>query len=66
MILMSSTSQIQRYEYSGDLNTISFVDISTLPFHAINMNVVSLFADLPFMFLTILNLYYINILFKFK
>jgi hypothetical protein len=37
-----------------------------LPFYAINMDTVSLFADLSFLFLAIMNLYYIDVLFLFE
>ena len=57
MTLASSTLQIQR-QYFGDLNIVMlviFVGISTFPFYAINMDVVSLFTDSSFLFLA--NLY---------
>ncbi|AES77863.1 transmembrane protein, putative [Medicago truncatula] len=44
MTLASSTLQIRRPEYSGDINIITlviFVGICTLPFYAINMDVFS-------------------------
>jgi len=66
MNLASSTLQIRRHEYSGDLNTIIlviFVGINTLSFYAINMDDVSLFTDSYFLFLANLDLYYINILY---
>ncbi|AES75693.1 hypothetical protein MTR_6g055240 [Medicago truncatula] len=40
MTLASSTLQIRRHGYSGDLNIVICADICTLPFYAINMNVV--------------------------
>jgi len=54
---VSSTLQIQKHEYFDGLNIVIFVDIYILPFYAINMDVVSLFADSSFLFLEILNLY---------
>ncbi|AES61589.1 transmembrane protein, putative [Medicago truncatula] len=44
MIVESSTLQIQRHGYSGDLKIVICVGICTLPFYAINMDVVSLFT----------------------
>ncbi|KEH18679.1 transmembrane protein, putative [Medicago truncatula] len=38
MTLASSTLQIRRHEYFGDLNIVIFVGISTLSFYAINMD----------------------------
>jgi len=60
MTLASSTLQIRRHEYSRELNIIIFVGISTLLFYAINMDVVSLFANSSFLFLA--NLYCIDVL----
>jgi len=57
MTLASSTLQIQKHEYSGDLDIVIFVGICTLPFYAINMDVVSLFTDSSVLFLANLNLY---------
>ncbi|KEH30687.1 transmembrane protein, putative [Medicago truncatula] len=42
MTLASSTLQIRRHDYSGDLNIVIlliFVGIDALPFYAINMDV---------------------------
>jgi len=58
MTLAALMLQIRRYEYSGNLNIVIFVDISTLSFYVINMDVVSLFAYSSFLFLVTLNLYY--------
>jgi len=62
--LTSSTLQIRRHEYSEDLNIVVFVSIDTLPFYAINMDVVNLFADSFFSFLATLNMYCINVLYR--
>jgi hypothetical protein len=64
--LVSSTLQIWRHGYSRDFNIVIFVGICNLPFYAINMDTVSLFADLSFLFLAIMNLYYIDVLFLFE
>jgi hypothetical protein len=50
-ILMSSMLQIQRHGYSEHFNMVIFIGLCNLPFHAINMDTVSLFADLCFLFL---------------
>ena len=50
MILALSTLQIRRHEYSGNFNIVIFVGMGTLPFYAINMDVVSLFTDSSFLF----------------
>jgi len=44
---------IRKNEYSGDLDFI-ILFLGIMPLHAINLEVMSLFADSPFMFLTIL------------
>ena len=49
---------------SRDLNIVICVDICTLPFYAINMDVVSLFTDSSFLFLA--NLHYIDVLYQFE
>jgi hypothetical protein len=67
--LASSTLQIQRHEYSGDMNIVIlvlFVGICILPFYAINMDVVSLFIDSSFLFLANLDLYCIDVLYQFE
>jgi len=59
--------QIRRHEYFGDMNIVIlliFVGICTLPFYAINMDVVSLFTDSSFLFLA--NLYCIDVLHQFE
>ena len=67
MTLASSTLQIRRHEYSGDFNIVIlviFVSIGTLSFYAINMDVVSLFTDSSFLFLT--NFHCIGVLYQFE
>jgi len=69
MTLASSTLQIRRHEYSGDINIVIlviFVGIGILPFYAINMDAVSLFTDSSFLFLANLDLYCIDILYQFE
>jgi len=61
MTLASSTLQIRRHEYSGDLNLVIFVGTCTFPFYAINVDVVSLFTDSSFLLLANLDLYCIEI-----
>jgi len=64
MTLASSTLQIRRHGYSGDLNIVISVGFCTLSFYAINMDVVSLFADSSFLFLA--NSHYIDVLYQFE
>jgi len=45
---------------------VIFVGIGTLPFYAINMDVVSLFTDSSFLFLANLDLYCIDVLYQFE
>jgi len=52
--------------YSGDFNIVIFVGIDTLPFYAINIDDVSLFADSSFLFLAIPDLYCINVSYQFE
>jgi len=70
MILASSTLQIRRHKYSGDMNivilVIFVVGIDTLPFYAINIDVVSLFTDSFSSFLANLDLYCITELYQFE
>jgi len=69
MTLVSSTLQIQRHVYFGDMNIIIlviFVGIDILSFYAINMDVVSLFTDSTFLFLANLDLYCIDVLYQFE
>jgi len=69
MTLASSTLQIRRHEYSRDFNIVIlviFVGIGTLPFHAINMDAVSLFIDSSFLFLANLDLCCIDVLYQFE
>ncbi|AET05340.1 transmembrane protein, putative [Medicago truncatula] len=68
-MILASSMHIRRHEDSGDLNTIIlviFIGIGTLPFYAINMDVVSLFTDSSFLFLVNLNLYCIDLLYQFE
>ncbi|AES67114.1 transmembrane protein, putative [Medicago truncatula] len=60
MTLASSTLQIRKHGYSRDLNIVICVGICTLPFYAINMDVVNLFTDSSFLLLA--NLHYIDVL----
>ena len=62
--LASSTLQIRRHDYSGDLNIVICVGICTLSFYAINMDVVSLFTNSSSLFLA--NLHYIDVLYQFE
>ncbi|KEH23139.1 hypothetical protein MTR_7g066950 [Medicago truncatula] len=48
VIHVASTLQIRKHGYSGDLNIVICEGICTLPFYAINMDVVSLFTDSSF------------------
>jgi len=69
MTLASSTLQIWRHEYSGDLNIVIlviFVGIDTLLFYTINTDDVSLFTDSSFLFLANLDLYCIDVLHQFE
>ncbi|RHN42006.1 hypothetical protein MtrunA17_Chr8g0372161 [Medicago truncatula] len=64
MTLESSTLQIRRQGYSGDLNIVICVGFSTLPFYVINMDDVSLFTDSSFSFLA--NFHCIDVLCQFE
>jgi len=64
MILASSTLQIWIHGYSGILNIVICAGFCILPFYAINIDVVSLFADSSFLFLA--NLYCIDVLYQFE
>jgi len=64
MTLESSTLQIRRHRYSGDLNIVICVGFSTFPFYAMNMDVVSQFTDSSILFLA--NFHYISILYQFE
>jgi len=59
MTLTSSTLQIQKHEYFGDLNIVIFVGIDILPFYAINMDDVNLF-------IANFDLYCIDVLYQFE
>jgi len=63
MTLASSTLQIWIHKYS---HVSRICRHSTLPFHAINMDVVSLFTNSSFLFLANLDLYCINVLYQFE
>jgi len=52
-MIWASTLQIQKHEYSGDLDFI-ILFVGILPLYAINLGAVSFFADSPFTFLAIL------------
>ncbi|AES91559.1 transmembrane protein, putative [Medicago truncatula] len=56
-MIWTSTLQIQKQEYSGDLDYI-ILFVGILPLYAINLGAVSLFADSFFTFLAILILMY--------
>jgi len=64
MTLVSSTLQIWRHGYSGNLNIVICVGICTLSFYAINMDVMSMFTDSSSLFLV--NLHYIDVLYQFE
>ncbi|AES98356.1 transmembrane protein, putative [Medicago truncatula] len=64
MTLSSSTLQIRRHGYSGDMNIVISVGVCTLSFFAINMDVVSLFAGSSFLFSA--NLHCIDVLYQFE
>jgi len=49
-MIWASTLQIQKHGYFGDLDFIILL-VGILPLYAINLDVVSLFADSPFTFL---------------
>jgi len=57
-MIWTSTLQIRKHEYSGDLDFIILI-LVILPLYAINLGVVSLFAHSPFTFLAMLSCYYI-------
>ncbi|RHN47522.1 hypothetical protein MtrunA17_Chr7g0253901 [Medicago truncatula] len=64
MNLASSTLQILRHEYFGDLNIVISVGFCILPCYVINMDAVSLFTDSSLLFLA--NLHCINVLYQFE
>ena len=60
-MIWTSTLQIRKQEYSGDLDFI-ILFVGILPLYAINLGDVSLFADSPFTFLAMLILmYYVSL-----
>jgi len=67
MTFASSTPQIRRHEYFEDMNIVILVIfVGSLPFYAINMDVVSLFTDSSFLFLANLDLYCTDVLYQFE
>jgi len=58
---MTFAPSTMRQEYSRDFNIVIFVGIGTLPFYAINMDVVSLFTYSSFLFLANFKLYCITL-----
>jgi len=50
-MIWALTLQIRKHEYFGDLDFI-ILFVGILPLYPINLGVVSLFPDSPFMFLT--------------
>jgi len=64
MILMS-TLQIRKHWCSGDLNFI-ILFVGIFPLYAINLGVVSLFANSPFTFLAMLNVIVYDVLYQFE
>ena len=61
-MIWTSTLQIQKQEYSGDLDFI-ILFVGILPLYAINLGVVSLFADSPFTFIA---MFVSNVLYRFE
>jgi len=64
MTFASSTLQIRIY--MGIMETLILVGIDTLSFYVINMDDVSLFVDSSFLFLSILDLYCIDVPYQFE
>ena len=64
MNLKSSTLQIRKHGYFGDLNIVICVGFNTLPFYDINMDVVGLFTDSFVLFLA--NFHCIDVLYQFE
>jgi len=61
-MIWASTLQIRKQEYFGDLDFI-ILFVGILPMYAINLGVVSLFADLPFTFLA---MFVSNVLYRYE
>jgi hypothetical protein len=61
-MIWASTLQIQKHEYFGDLGFI-ILFVGILPSYAINLGVVSLFADSSFTFLT---MFVSDVLYRFE
>jgi hypothetical protein len=57
-MIWASTLQIQKHGYSDHFSFVILFVVDILPLYAINLNDVSLFADSPFMFLAILNMWF--------
>jgi hypothetical protein len=56
-MIWTSTLQIRKHDYSGDLNFIILFVVGILPLYAINFDVVCLFANSSFTFLARLNMW---------
>jgi hypothetical protein len=56
-MIWASTLYIRKYGYFGDLDFI-ILFVGILPLYVINLSDVSLFADLPFMFLAMSDVLY--------
>ncbi|AES88409.1 transmembrane protein, putative [Medicago truncatula] len=61
-MIWTSTLQIRKHGYFGDLSFI-ILFLGILPLYAINLGVVSLFADSPFTFLT---MFVSDVLYRFE
>ena len=61
-MIWTSTLQIQKQEYSGDLDFI-ILFVGILPLYAINLGAVSLFADSSFTFLA---MFVSDVLYRFE
>jgi hypothetical protein len=54
------------YRYSGHFNCIILFVVDILPLYAINLDVVTLFADSSFTFLAILNMWLYDVFYQFE
>jgi len=61
-MIWASTLQIRKHGHFGDLDFIIYI-LGILPLYAINLGVVSLFADSPFMFLA---MFVFDVLYQFE
>ncbi|AES81158.1 transmembrane protein, putative [Medicago truncatula] len=61
-MIWTSTLQIRKHGYFGDLSFI-ILFVCILPLYAINLDVVSLFADSPFTFLA---MFVFDVLYQFE